>query len=124
VLSTSAIDTVGGIHYVLAGNDSCRPEFPPEAVDDEVTSDMRKVLTFDALANDNNGGDCDTIRITSATQGQYGSVAVNSDGRRLTYTPRKKNACTDQFTYVVSDSRGHTDQAMVVVRSNKPSCAE
>src|SRR6185436_13312087 len=75
VLATSAIDEVGGIHYVTVGNDACRPEFPPEANDDRIVSDMRKPTTFDALANDTNGGDCDTIRVSSATQGQYGSVA-------------------------------------------------
>src|SRR4029078_5805227 len=98
-----------------------RPEFPPEANDDRIVSDMRKPTTFDALANDTNGGDCNTIRVSSATQGQYGSVAVAGDGRNITYTPKKRNACTDQFTYVVSDSRAHTDQAMVAGGSNTPS---
>jgi len=120
VLQTVAADFLVAANFALAGNDSCRPNFKPQAADDRIASDFRSPTTFNPLANDTTGGDCDSLQIVNASNGAFGVVTLS--GNQLTYTPTKTNKCTDEFSYTISDGHGLTDDAVVVVRSTRPNC--
>lgn len=89
---------------------------PPTLGDDVASGSDGQPLVINVLANDTHpaGG---TLAVTSVTQGQFGAVSINSDGR-LTYTP---NSATfvgeDEFTYKVVTECG---EATAVVRISIP----
>ena len=61
-----------------------------------------------------------TLSITSATNGQFGTVVINPDGT-LTYTPGAMLAPGgDSFTYTVSDGVGGTATRTVTVVISSP----
>jgi len=66
------------------------------------------------LANDSDP-DGDTLKITAVTNGTLGTVAITGGGTGLTYHPAPLKKGTDTFTYTVSDGRGGTDSATVLV---------
>ena len=92
---------------VLSVND------PPEAEDDEATTDEDEALTVDVLANDTDP-DGDDLRVESVSAPAHGTTRVASDGG-VTYTPAANYHGVDRFTYVVSDPDGLTAEAAVAV---------
>ena len=98
---------------------------PPVAVDDIRTDSISEdggPTPIDVLANDTDPDHGATLTVTDPTNGTYGRVDVNTDGRSVTYTPNDAaNALaagetqTDTFTYTVSDGKGGTDTATVTV---------
>ena len=92
---------------VLSVND------PPEAEDDEATTDEDEALTVDVLANDTDP-DGDSLRVESVSAPAHGTTGVASDGG-VTYTPAANYHGVDRFTYVVSDPDGLTAEAAVEV---------
>ena len=92
---------------VLSVND------PPEAEDDEATTDEDMALTVDVLANDTDP-DGDDLRVESVSAPAHGTTGVASDGG-VTYTPAANYHGVDRFTYVVSDPDGLTAEAAVEV---------
>ncbi len=69
---------------------------------------------LDVLANDTDP-DGDTLLITAKTNGDHGKVAITGGGTGLTYNPKQLYVGNDVFTYTVSDGRGGTDTASVLV---------
>ncbi|WP_093517313.1 Ig-like domain-containing protein [Stigmatella erecta] len=100
---------------------------PPTAVDDDFTvvaDGTAKAL--DVLANDTTAPDVgETLSITAVTQPMNGAVTFTAT--LVTFTPAAGFTGTTGFTYTVSDGRGLTDTANVVVRVrpiNRPPVAE
>ncbi len=69
---------------------------------------------LDVLGNDTDP-DGDTLLITATTNGDHGKVAITGGGTGLTYNPKQLYVGNDVFTYTVSDGRGGTDTASVLV---------
>lgn len=122
VLQTSAADFLVATSFSLVGNEACRPDFEPQAIGDRITSNFRDPVTFDALANDSTGGDCDTLRIVSVSRGAFGDTRIEANGQ-ITYTPRKRNRCNDEFSYTIDDGNGNRDSAVVTVRGTAARCS-
>ena len=85
---------------------------PPVARDDTfLISDQ--FTDLDVLANDSDP-DGDALTIVSLTQPPFGTVAINAGGKSLRYTkPFVFNRTT--FTYTISDGRGGTATATVLL---------
>ncbi len=111
--------------------------FPPDAVDDDVTTDEDTVLNGNVLADNGNGADSDpdgdTFTVTAVngsaldvgvqfTLPSGASLTQNSDGS-FTYGPDASfedlgtgDEATDSYTYTITDSPfGATDTATVTV---------
>lgn len=122
VLQSSAIDFLVSTSFSLEGNASCRPDAMPVAVDDRITSNFKDRVVFNALANDSTGGDCDTLRLVSVSNGAFGTTRIVGTGD-IEYTPTKRNRCTDEFSYTIEDSNGNRDQAVVSVKGTATRCS-
>ncbi len=92
--------------FTIANNDAY-------VVQSGSSSNLLAVLSNDAdLAND--GG---ALTITAvSTPSQAGSVAINSNGSGVYYTPPQNFAGTETFTYTISDGQGGSDDATVTVQ--------
>ncbi|GAB4183054.1 MAG: hypothetical protein Tsb002_05050 [Wenzhouxiangellaceae bacterium] len=88
---------------------------PPQANDDTARTAKDTSVVIDVLANDIDP-DNDPLTIIEITleEPPKGTVEINADGT-LTYTPNRGWWGGDQFTYTVSDGRGGTDTATVVL---------
>ena len=120
VLQTAAADFLATATFSLKGNEVCRPNFEPEAVDDTIASDFKAPVTFNALANDR-ANDCDTLKVVKVTPGAFGTTSIGADGR-ITYTPTKRNKCSDEFSYTIEDVKGGRDTGVVVVKGTAGRC--
>lgn len=69
-------------------------------------------ITIDVLGNANDV-DGDTISINSATS-ENGTVSIGNDGS-ITYTPNLNFAGNDTITYVITDSQGGAQTAVVSI---------
>ncbi|MDT7855729.1 Ig-like domain-containing protein [Rubrivirga sp. S365] len=97
---------------------------PPIARDDEAATSAGQTVTVDVLANDTDpDGDPLTLEgVSAASEGQV----VASD-QRVQYTPDAGFVGTDAFSYAVSDGRGGTAGATVMVTvtaANNPPTAQ
>lgn len=122
VLQSGSADFLVSTSFTLAGNETCRPDTQPVAVDDRITSNFKDPTVFNALANDDSGGDCDTLRVVSVSNGAFGTTRILADGL-IEYTPTKRNRCTDEFTYTLADSNGNRDAAVVAVKGTHTHCS-
>lgn len=87
----------------------------PNAVADTATTRGATPVDVDVLANDTDpNGDALRLRSAGPTSANGGTVAVVDDDT-VTYTPRAGFKGADTFEYVVEDSRGLTDTAVVTV---------
>ncbi len=90
---------------------------PPQANDDSATmQEDAPVATINVLANDNDQ-DNNRLIVRSATQGNNGSVTINTDNT-LSYAPNANFCGTDTFTYIAGDGKGATDTATVNITIN------
>ncbi len=89
------------------------PNQLPVAGDDVATTTEDSAVTIAVLANDSDP-DLDALQIESFAQGSHGAVVDNGDGT-LRYTPQPNYFGSDSFTYTVTDGRGGTDTASVLV---------
>ena len=99
--TASVTVTIGGTPDTPFAGDDARILSPGEA------------SIINVLGNDTDP-DGDSLEVVSVTQGERGSVAINSDGT-LTYTPPVWFVGSDSFSYTVSDGNGGTDTATVNV---------
>jgi hypothetical protein len=92
----------------------------PVAVPTSVWTDMDTPINIDAveLAFD---PDEDELTVTAVTQGDNGTVAIETDGT-VTYTPDTSFAGEDSFTYTVEDPDGNeaTHTILVIVGESDP----
>ncbi|SEK22860.1 hypothetical protein SAMN05444354_10139 [Stigmatella aurantiaca] len=88
---------------------------PPVANDDAFTVSKDSGATeLDVLANDTTAPDAgETLSITAVTQPANGAVTFT--GTRVRFTPAAGFVGTTTFTYTVSDGKGGTDTATVMV---------
>ena len=85
----------------------------PTANDDSVVATGNQPLIIDVLNNDSDS-DGTIIIVESVTQGQNGSVVINSDGT-VTYQANMGFVGTDSFTYTIADEDGAQSSATVNV---------
>ena len=100
------------ITYAAENDDAQIANRAPTARDDEATGHRNQSLVVDALANDGDL-DGDPLEITGVGRPSHGSVRI-VDGR-LEYRPRSGFGGTDTFDYSISDGRGGTATATVLV---------
>jgi hypothetical protein len=95
---------------------------PPKANNDISSAiEDTPVVVVDVLANDTDV-DNDHLVILGVTQGQNGSVTINTNNM-LIYRPNRNFSGTDSFGYTVSDGKGGTDTAgveMTITAVNDP----
>jgi len=111
ISQASAADFANALSYQLMGNEVCRPDAAPVAVDDNIAVDLRQEqITLPILANDR-ANDCDTISLSAVGQGSFGTVTIS--GNDAIYTPTDRdNPRSDQFAYTITDG-GKTDDGIV-----------
>ena len=85
----------------------------PDARDDFAIAGYNQPVSIDVLGNDSDP-DGDPLVIVSFTQAQNGSV-TRGPGNKLTYLSAPNYIGYDNFTYEVSDGKGGTSRASVVV---------
>ncbi|MFO0745028.1 MAG: Ig-like domain-containing protein [Myxococcota bacterium] len=85
----------------------------PVAVDDAYDVPVSGASTLDVTANDTDQNGDDLV-IVDVVQPRQGTVTIAADGR-LVYTPKPGAHGTDRFSYTISDGRGGSDSADVVL---------
>jgi hypothetical protein len=88
---------------------------PPVAVDDAVVVPYETPTAIPVLDNDSDP-DGDPLTIISTTQAANGTVLFNDS--TITYVPADNFTGVDTFTYTISDGRGGTATATVIVFVN------
>ena len=92
--------------------------YPPVAVDDEVTAIMNQVLVYNVLSNDSDP-EGDNLTISAVGTAQNGTVSFS--GSSIIYTPKNGFTGTDRFTYTVSDGNSTaTAEVVITVTAMKP----
>lgn len=108
VIALARYDTDGNLDATFGGSNR-----PPVAADDSASTTEGALVDYiDVLANDSDP-DGDTLDVISVTQGDHGSVGINTDDT-LFYTPDPGFIGQDTFDYTISDGNG-TDTATVTV---------
>jgi hypothetical protein len=119
--TAGAFDTTynGGVDVFVAKNVflSPPPNAAPVATNDAATLTATTV-TIAVLANDTDPNG-DALAVTGVTQGQHGTVTVNTNGT-LTYTLTQFFSGTDTFSYTISDGHGGTATAAVTITAEVP----
>ena len=85
---------------------------PPVATNDTATVAQGASVVVNVLANDSDP-DADALTIIAVTQGANGSVTNNSIA--VTYTHNNSPTTFDFFTYTISDGKGGTATATVII---------
>ena len=87
---------------------------PPQAVDDNATTDEEVAVTIDVINNDTDiDGTIDPATVTVTSAPINGSVVVNGDGT-VTYTPNLNYTGADTIRYTVDDDLGNTSNVAEV----------
>lgn len=81
-----------------------RPNLPPAANDDTLTTPQDTPLVFDPLAHASDP-DGDPLRLAGFSLPRHGRLALDADGR-LVYTPDPGFSGEDGFTWTIDDGRG------------------
>ncbi len=85
---------------------------------DRAETDQETPVTIPVLANDSDA-DGDRLSLESTTQPTQGAAAItDAEAGAITYTPNAGFIGEDRFTYTVSDLRGGTATATVMVTVN------
>ncbi len=90
----------------------------PVATDDSVIATGTDPLIINVTSNDSDS-DGTVLSIVSVTQGQNGSVNINSDAT-VTYQANLGFMGTDSFTYTIEDEDGSQSTATVTVTVEEP----
>ncbi|GAA0564852.1 hypothetical protein GCM10009415_54320 [Chitinophaga japonensis] len=92
---------------------------PPVAVNDTVTTDANKPVVIQVLYNDSTvagGALLDSSSVTITAQPRNGTVTVDPATGQVTYTPALNFTGRDTLQYLVRDTAGIPDTAMVFIR--------
>ena len=104
----------------LTGNAICpvpvtpNPNQPPSANDDFVNMNPNAVGVFNVLANDSDPNG-DALTVTAVSVPLHGTVLILPSGE-LQYTPVANYAGQDILTYTISDGKGGSATANIVIR--------
>ncbi len=90
----------------------------PVTVADAATVETGGFVDIPVLANDSDP-EGDTLAVTGATDGAYGTTTVNADGT-VSYKPTGAYTGDDTFTYTVSDGNGNSVTESVTVTITDP----
>ena len=90
------------------------PNTPPVARDDTATTNAETSVTVSVLSNDSDP-DGDTLTVSAAGQPSHGATSVVPGGSGVSYSPQTGFCGADSFTYTVTDGRGGTANAQVMV---------
>ncbi|MBL8788377.1 MAG: tandem-95 repeat protein, partial [Deltaproteobacteria bacterium] len=90
------------------------PNHPPVANDDEYDVPATRSSALTVLVNDTDE-DGDPLEVSDVVQPEHGIVRISPNGE-LVYTPDPSYCGPDVFSYTMTDGRGETDTALVVVR--------
>ncbi|GAA0825714.1 hypothetical protein GCM10009112_02170 [Marinomonas arenicola] len=72
-----------------------------------IATDEDASITIDVLANDTDvDGTIDPTSVVITTQPEHGTVSVNSETGKVTYTPNEHYNGNDSFEYTVEDNNG------------------
>ena len=94
-----------------------KPDRPPLAVDDPVTTPEDTPITLDPALNDKSPTDS-PLEVTDVQSGENGQCELNEDGT-VTYTPNEGYTGTDLCLYTVCDGDDLCDEGV----SLSPTCA-
>lgn len=101
-----------------AGNGGTTPtNTVPVAADDPVTTVEDSKVIIDVLANDTDANN-DTLTITDYDRTSVEGGSVNLVDGKLSYIPKAGFTGADTFNYTISDGRGGTATATVVITVN------
>jgi outer membrane protein OmpA-like peptidoglycan-associated protein len=106
-------DGKGGRSTASVAVSVVRANRAPNARDDFAIAGYNQPVSIDVLGNDSDP-DGDPLVVVSFTQAQNGSV-TRGPGNKLTYLSAPNYVGYDNFTYEVSDGKGGTSRATVVV---------
>jgi VCBS repeat-containing protein len=116
-----------GLGHTATGTVTMNVNGPPTGTTDTLTAFKDTGTTLDVLANDTSGTTpAGTLTIDSAslTQPAHGTVAVSSDGTKITYTPTAGYTGADSFTYKAKGTDGQLSAATtanITVQDFQPS---
>ncbi|MEL0625051.1 tandem-95 repeat protein [Marinomonas arenicola] len=80
-----------------------------------IATDEDASITIDVLANDTDvDGTIDPTSVVITTQPEHGTVSVNSETGKVTYTPNEHYNGNDSFEYTVEDDTGLVSNAAKV----------
>jgi outer membrane protein OmpA-like peptidoglycan-associated protein len=106
--STATVNVAVAAPVVVINNKA------PIAVDDAYVLGCRENSVLTVLRNDSDP-DSDPLTITAVTQPAVGSVAISSDGKSINFTAPANCFKRMNFTYTISDGKGGTATASVVL---------
>lgn len=109
------------INGAATGGGGSTSNRPPTATNDSAVAYAGQATRISVLANDSDP-DQNPLSVTAFTQGQNGSVVSNADGT-LTYSPRAGFTGSDSFNYTISDGKGGTATASVLVNVLNPAAS-
>ncbi|NML27147.1 retention module-containing protein, partial [Zoogloea dura] len=111
-LSYTYTSSGSGVEFLPAGGTLQTVNTPPVATNDEATVAEDQPAIIDVLANDTDANG-DALIVTSANA-PNGQVTINPDGS-LRYVPNPDFSGTDRVTYTISDGKGGTSSATVII---------
>jgi outer membrane protein OmpA-like peptidoglycan-associated protein len=111
--SYTASDGKGGTATAMVAVAVVRANRAPVARDDYAVAGYNQPVDVDVLANDSDP-DGDRLTVLSFTQPQFGTV-TRGPGSTLTYRSARDYIGYESFTYEVSDGKGGSARATVVV---------
>jgi VCBS repeat-containing protein len=91
---------------------------PPEAKDDDATTDEDTPVSVNVLSNDTDPDTGDDLDIASFGQGQNGSVTCDNETGECTYTPNSNFNGEDSFSYTANDGSADSKEATVTITVN------
>ena len=111
--SYTASDGKGGTDSANVRVQVTQSNQPPTAVDDQATTSEDQSVVISVLANDSDP-DEDPLNIHEVSQTEHGSVEI-IEGTSIRYTPAENYYGADSFQYGISDGKGGTATAAVLV---------
>ena len=88
---------------------------PIAVVDTETVLEDAATTSIDVIANDTDEDTEDTLTLTAVTTAGTGTVAINSDGVSVDYTPAADFNGTEEITYTVSDGTDSDETGTLTV---------
>ena len=123
VNSTDSLPTIFIDNIYFYKNSYEDGQNPPNAVSDSFDVDVNSdLVSIDVLANDTDA-DGDTLTLTAVSTEGSGTVALNSDGISVDYTPSADFVGQEIITYTVSDGTGNSTTGTLLVYMSYPAGA-